>query len=392
MNAKAIALGIVGILLIGTNLFVVSPFVMGVVDDTLATATDMDNETWEDEGWLNATSERSFYAWNLTNAAELQNGDETEMEFEKMGPFTYELTTKREVLYHDESAGTLTYREYNVYEPINNTTGHQQLTNLNILFNTQKIGAAGSAIDFGSLFVKGAFTRDMLYVDLSERAPSIWVSNDITSAGEEAMRSEVGWGESDLANDTLHHVLYDAKDPNDSSVCIALTCDIGPMLMIRGGEPDNGTISVNRATMFGYEAMGENGVDVEMTGLLDSLIYNAIHARFMAHGGGANLESESHDSLNERLDEMTGRTIEDEATLQNLLFGEIDGTIVGMLKCDNQKILCGSTHILQGAQDDPFAVVDEYTLNQTNRFGYSDLIAIVQNWAGTGSCRRQNTR
>ncbi|GIS42970.1 MAG: hypothetical protein Ct9H90mP16_00400 [Candidatus Poseidoniales archaeon] len=26
---------------------------------------------------------------------------ETEMEFEQLGPFTYELTTKREVLYHD---------------------------------------------------------------------------------------------------------------------------------------------------------------------------------------------------------------------------------------------------------------------------------------------------
>ena len=115
MNAKAIALGIVGILLISINLFVVSPFVMGVVDEKLSEATVMTNETWEDDEWLNAVSTRSFYAWNLSNVDELQEDDSAEMEFEKMGPITYELTTKREVLYHDSTAGTLTYREYNVY-------------------------------------------------------------------------------------------------------------------------------------------------------------------------------------------------------------------------------------------------------------------------------------
>ena len=109
MNAKATALGIVGILLISTNLFVVSPFVMDVVEEKLSEATIMTNETWEDDEWLNATSTRSFYAWNLTNVGELQADDSADMQFEKMGPFTYELTTKREVLYHDESAGTLTY-------------------------------------------------------------------------------------------------------------------------------------------------------------------------------------------------------------------------------------------------------------------------------------------
>ena len=377
MNAKATALGIVGLLLISVNLAVVSPFVMDVTEETLSTATVMTNDTWEDDEWLNGVSERSFYAWNLSNAAELQSGEETEMEFEKMGPFTYDLTTKREVLYHDETAGTLTYREYNVYEWSGGMSGDTQLTNLNILFNAQKIGGAGSAIDYGSYFVKGAFTRDMLYVDLSERAPSIWVSDDIKDAGDEAMRSEVAWGETDDNNATLHHVLYDAKDPGDPSVCIALTCDIGPMLMVRLGAPDNGSNSLARANIFSY-----TGADDAETFARDHAIYNTINTRFSDHGGGANLESASHESLNERLDEMTGRTIEDEDTLQNLLFGEVDGTIVGMLKCDDQKILCGSTHILQGALEDPFAVADEYTLTQSNRFGYTDIVGIVQNWAG----------
>ncbi len=377
MNAKALALGIVGILLMGINLAVISPFVMEVTEETLSTATVMTNDTWEDEGWLNATSERSFFAWNLSNAAALQSGDETEMEFEKMGPFTYELSTIREVLYHDEEAGVLTYREYNEYNWLDGESGDAQLTNINILFNTQKIGAVGSAIDFGSSFVKGAFTRDMLYVDLSERAPSIWVSDDLTDAGEEAMRTEIAWGDSVDDNTTLHHVLYDAKDPGDSSVCIALTCDIGPMLMVRLGAPDDGSNSLARASIFGY-----TGANDAETFARDHAIYTAINTRFANHGGGAHLESTSHESLNERLDEMTGVTINDEPTLQNLLFGVVDGTNVGMLKCDSQKILCGSTNILQGALEDPFAVVDDYTLNPADRFGYTDMVGIVQNWAG----------
>ena len=377
MNAKALALGIVGILLMGINLAVISPFVMEVTEETLSTATVLTNDTWEDEGWLNATSERSFFAWNLSNAAALQSGDETEMEFEKMGPFTYELSTIREVLYHDEEAGVLTYREYNEYNWLDGESGDAQLTNINILFNTQKIGAVGSAIDFGSSFVKGAFTRDMLYVDLSERAPSIWVSDDLTDAGEEAMRTEIAWGDSVDDNTTLHHVLYDAKDPGDSSVCIALTCDIGPMLMVRLGAPDDGSKSLARASIFGY-----TGANDAETFARDHAIYTAINTRFANHGGGAHLESTSHESLNERLDEMTGVTINDEPTLQNLLFGVVDGTNVGMLKCDSQKILCGSTNILQGALEDPFAVVDDYTLNPADRFGYTDMVGIVQNWAG----------
>ncbi len=370
------------------NLFVISPMVVEQTEEAVSTATVMTEETWEDEGWLESNTERSFYAWNLSNSEsmiECRNDasiDCPEMEFEKMGPFTYEMTTKREVLSHNADMGTLTYREYNVYEWSGGLSGDTQLTNLNILYNTQKIGAAGTAIDTGSQFVKGAFARDMMYVDMSERAPSIWTSDDIAAAGHEAMMTEIGWGGNEIANTTLQHVMYDAKDPLDDTVCIALTCDIGPMLMIRLGAPDNGTNSLMRAAYFNYTAMGEFGIDENMTYMLDELIYNAVNARFTAHGGGAELESASHDDLNDRLEEMTGVRVDDEPTLQNLLFGEVDGTIVGLLNCDDRKILCGSTHFLQGLIEDPFAIGDEYTLNQTNRFGYSEMIAIGQDWAG----------
>ena len=373
------------------NVVVISPMVMGITEEKLSEATIMTNETWEDDEWLNATSERSFFAWNLTNVDELQQDDSVEMQFEKMGPFTYDLTTKREVLYHDETAGTLTYREYNVYDwcadciytddeggEHNSSPGDTSLTNLNILFNAQKIGAAGTAIDSGSSFVKGAYTRDMMYFDLSERAPSIWVSDDISDAGEEAMRAEVGWESSEASNTTLHHALYNAKDPTDNSICIALTCDIGAMLMIRGGAPDNGTNSITRATMFGY-----TGSDDAETFTRDHAIYNAISTRFTAHGGGTVLESASMDDLNDRLEEMTDYRIEHEATLQNLLFSEgEDGVPTGLLVCDERRILCGSTDFLLQAQDDPWILRQELTVSPSEYTFSLWALQEIGGWAG----------
>ena len=374
MNTKAVALGIVGLLLFSVNLAVISPMVMEITEDALGTATVMDNETWEDEEWLVSVSQRSFYAWNLTNAAELQDGAADDMEFEKVGPFTYNLTTKRDldcsVCGHNEDTGILTYREYNVYEWAEGLSGDTQLTNINILFNAQKVGAIGTAIDTGAQFVRGAFTTDMLYVDLSERAPSIWVSDDLTGIDMSATLPS-------FDSAALDQVMNAARDPADSSICIAMTCDIGPMLMVRLGVPDNGTGSIERATLFGY--VGANDAE---TFARDNELYNEISTRFSNHGGGAVLESASMDDLNDRLEEMTGERIEDETTLQNLLFSGNDGNPTGLLKCDSQNILCGSTDFLMKANDDPFALKIELTVNPEQYTFPFWALQSIGGWAG----------
>ena len=43
---KAVALGMVGILLMSINVAVISPMVMGITEEKLADATVMTNETW----------------------------------------------------------------------------------------------------------------------------------------------------------------------------------------------------------------------------------------------------------------------------------------------------------------------------------------------------------
>jgi hypothetical protein len=151
MNTKAIALAVVGIMLISVNLLVVSPIVMSAVEEKLEAAVIWDNETWEDEGWLNGTASRSYYAWNLSNADALRDGRMTEMDFERIGPFEYEITTVREVLYHDENKGQLTYSEYNVFKWSGGVTADTELTNINILWDPQRIGATQTAFDFGTL-------------------------------------------------------------------------------------------------------------------------------------------------------------------------------------------------------------------------------------------------
>jgi hypothetical protein len=519
MNTKAIALAVVGIMLISVNLLVVSPSVMSAVEDKLEAAVIWDNETWEDEDWLNGTASRSYYAWNLSNADALRDGSETEMDFERIGPFEYEITTVREVLYHDENNGQLTYSEYNVFEWSGGISADTELTNINILWDPQRIGATETAFDFGTLFMKGYFTRNMLENDLVNRAPSIWVGEDINSEIQESIEAandassqasatsalaatnllnnisemqsandllndsfaeygaavfhtisandtyvsayaaamnatggdenasanataqeaanlslaianeqlaDIAWFNADSAafsasqnvtifqelfdtaqelanqfadaaeaephriksvvlgfengivvNQSWDETLFTANDPSDSSICIALTCDIGPMLMVRFGEPDNGTNSIARATMFGYL-----GADDNETFARDNKIYDEISARFLAHGGGANLAEATHDDLNARLNEITGSEISDVETLQYLLFGWDDGVPAGLLVCESLGVICGATNFLNGALSDPFGTMNDYTKNNSDRFGYSELLTIGADWAG----------
>jgi len=432
MNTKAIALAVVGIMLISVNLLVVSPSVMSAVEEKLEAAVIWDNETWEDEGWLNGTASRSYYAWNLSNADALRDGRMTEMDFERIGPFEYEITTVREVLYHDENNGQLTYSEYNVFEWSGGISADTELTNINILWDPQRIGATQTAFDFGTLFMKGYFTRNMLENDLANRAPSHWLSDEIqsdiplyegqlgslelaeyfsvasfyelwngTTAAEEQYSSTLDpFGNSTLDtwsvpdhSDHVQNMLYNATDPSDDSICIAFTCPLGPMVMAQGPAPDASisamidagpnSVSLQRATLYDYLVYDDGGlIDYGEIWALDSGLYHGMRIRFAAAGGGANLAEASHDDLNARLNEITGTEISDVETLQYLLFGWDDGVPAGLLVCESLGVICGATNFLNGALSDPFGTMNDYTKNSSDRFGYSELLTIGADWAG----------
>ena len=117
-NEKLIA----GAVMILLNLVVLAPIatsmVEGAVEDNFETwpydeaCADSDCTTAE-EDWATSTSDRSYYAWNLTNADEVMAGEDPV--YEMLGPFDYEITTTRNIIAFDKEAGTLTYDESKVF-------------------------------------------------------------------------------------------------------------------------------------------------------------------------------------------------------------------------------------------------------------------------------------
>ena len=104
------------------NLVLLSPIATSMVEDAVEdnfetypydTACADSDCTTAEEDWASSTSDRSYYAWNLTNADEVMAGGEAV--YEKLGPFDYEITTTRNIIAFDKDAGTLTYDESKVF-------------------------------------------------------------------------------------------------------------------------------------------------------------------------------------------------------------------------------------------------------------------------------------
>jgi hypothetical protein len=126
---------------------------------------------------------------------------------------------------------------------------------------------------------KSKFATEMLTLELSSKAPSIWsaedISNDVAAAsngmqdaGMDAASADAaapsyvmseayalwnasagaGMMEPDFTS-SANMILEDAVDPS-TGMCIALTCDYGPMLVAGMGEP-NEVVTPTRAKLYG---------------------------------------------------------------------------------------------------------------------------------------------
>ena len=152
VNEKLIA----GAVMILLNLVVLAPIATSMVEDAVednfetypydSACADSDCTTAE-EDWSTSTSEKTYYAWNLTNLDEVMSGDDPT--YEKVGPFLYDITTTRNIIEFNESAGTLTYDESNAFSCSADTLNpcDMEITNLNIPFQPQVVGATGTAIN-----------------------------------------------------------------------------------------------------------------------------------------------------------------------------------------------------------------------------------------------------
>ena len=138
------------------NLVVLSPIATSMVEDAVNenfetypydSACDNEDCTKAKSDWASSTSERSYYGWNLTNAAEVMAGSEPV--YEKLGPFVYDIEVTRNIIAFDESAGTLTYDESKVYTCSADSPNdcNTEITQLNIPFQPQVVGATSLAIN-----------------------------------------------------------------------------------------------------------------------------------------------------------------------------------------------------------------------------------------------------
>ena len=413
---KSIAMMLTGIILVSLNMFVltgvVASNVQAGVEELIVDGRD-DASDWEDEEWLVQTSERSYFAYNLTNPGASLN-DEVAV-FEKMGPFIYTVTTTKEILDFDGNNGTITYSEYDSFDWCENCTwtddngdkhasvsGDYELTNANILWNTQRMAGVATGITYGETFAKAGFTQMMLINDMQNRAPSIWASEEIELMvlGVSAALQQAGYDEAtadamapaavlqgaydnwlaqsgadDASPDfaaSAQSILYDAVDPS-TGICIALTCDIGPMLVAGMGEPSE-TVTPDRAEKFDY-----GSTDPVVLTHMDWAIYALTATTFVANGGGEDLATSSNASLRERLAEVSGVDIANPVALNNLLWGS-EGSVPnnGILSVsDFQGIpLYGVALFLLGAQSDAFGTMITYGI------GLTQLLGLAYDWAG----------
>jgi len=418
---KASAILAVGIMLIGINFLALAPFVAGQVEagvqDVVADGydgyDDDGNENWSadyDEEWFVSTSERVYFAYSLDNPEGVDAGEAHE--FTKMGPFIYEVTTTREILDFDYDAGEITYSEYDSFEwcencawidengdSHNSVPGSTEITQVNILWNTQRIAGISTGIIYGEVFAKAGFANNMIATDLQNRAPSIWASEDISgmvdtfslslqATGMDEVNASIlapsgvlsgayvsatgGGTTSDILNNTqtffpyADSILYGAQDPS-TGICIALTCDIGPMLVAGMGAPDGGVVTQTRAALYGYADAGDDMAAIDLA------VYALAGNTFLAHGGGADLTQVT--DLRQRLNEVSGVDITNPDVLNGVIFGTPDAEIPnGLLSVSDYSgiPLNGIALFLLGAQGDLFGTMTTYGIGLTQLLGLSD--------------------
>ena len=423
-----IAIGIGALLLLVNLGLAVTGFVDGLIEGAVEEQVtgSMDEQVdfdayWEDEdgnehpsNWSVSTSERVYFAYSVTDQSALSSENPAQA-FEKMGPFVYEVTTTREVLDFDSDAGTITYSEYDSFEWCENCTwtndngtevasvsGDTDVTNVNILWNTQRMAGLSTGITYGETFAKAGFANNMIENDLQNKAPSMWTASDIIAMANTAVGQQVEAGAGaqsftlgraavlddfyDSWNATTgdgvldpnftavaSDILYGARAPSEdgSGICIALTCDWGPFLVAALGEPSE-AVTQQRAGLLGYGT-----TDPTEILMMDWAIYAAVASMFLGHGGGADLTTA--DDLRQRLTEVSGVDIANPVALEYLMYGIDPDTGLGaglLTTVDFNGIpLDGVALFLLGAQSDAFGTMVSYGIGLTQLLGLAD-------WAG----------
>ena len=300
--------------------------------------------------WATSTTDRDFYGWTVTNVDDVMaNG--TAPTHEKIGPVTYTITSDRTFTSHDSDAGTITYHENTSYACSADTEVpcDVQITQLNIGFTPQVIGATGMAINGIMDLTKVGFAAQMINQDMNTTQAGTATTGDLCKVpvplvgmvsvpchtwadGAEGQwkSSTTGMGIMAANNDsTLNATLGDWQSgdldaamtntfhPFDANFNISLMEPLGSVAFIGMGEPEmlvsqvmadpsNSTVMA-RATTYGYLAMANATMpDFHKTFVRDWTMYAAVGTSFAGYGGGTAFNATNNDDITSRLHNLLG--------------------------------------------------------------------------------------
>ncbi|MEZ8139993.1 MAG: hypothetical protein QMC43_05485, partial [Candidatus Poseidoniaceae archaeon] len=165
-----------GLMFLVLNLAVLAPLSTGgvqdAVDETFATYTKdtacaNDDCTEAEDDWAVSTSQRDYSAWTINNLDDMMaNGSEPA--YTEIGPFTYDITKTNTLTGYDATNGTMTYTQVKSHQCAAESKNpcDTPVTQINIGFQPQVIGATGMAVNGIMDLTKVAFSAGVMGNDL----------------------------------------------------------------------------------------------------------------------------------------------------------------------------------------------------------------------------------
>ena len=327
--------------------------------------------------WETSVTTRDYFAWDLVNLDEVL-AEQASPRYQKKGPYTYEITSEKTLLNHDSENGELTYNVVKSYQCASDSRNSctDELTQLNIQFRPQLIGATGTAINGIMDLTKIGFASGMMGQDLNTTQAGVATSQFISTMANTVggtgfgtyaygalTAAEAAGQVSVILPNTLDgnilpvanflggldQALYNSVHPLDADFDISLVESLGPVAFMAMGEPEallsdveanpSQSVAVKRATAYGYlasEMLDLNGdglfetesIDYAQTYIRDWAMYIGIGLDFQANGGGS--QYGDSDDIAERLNNLLDVDFADVDCLNLLLNGDGTSTPKGL--------------------------------------------------------------
>ncbi len=385
--------------------------------------------------WATSTADRDFYGWTITNVDDVMaNG--TAPTHEKIGPVTYTITSDRTFTSHDSDAGTITYHENTSYACSVDTVVpcDVQITQLNIGFTPQVIGATGMAINGIMDLTKVGFAAQMINQDMNTTQAGVATSGDLCTMvvvvqisipcdawanGAEAQwkSSSTGMGimmmnNNETLNTTMGNwttgdldaAMMNTFHPFDANFNISLMDPLGSVAFIGMGEPEmlvsdvmadpsNSTVMA-RASTYGYLSIAtvadldgdgtpETPIpDFYKTFVRDWTMYAGVGTIFAGYGGGSDFNASNNDDITSRLHNLLGVDYAGANGVALMVAGHLTDTPTGLIATNADGTGFGLATFLTMEVADAMAAfnltVDQYTAVATWAGGWATSASSAQ--------------